>query len=444
MVALLGHGQPVVEVEVGGRDGLRAQRALETLDGQAGAPGLHEEPGQDLGGRAVVLVGRRHALQERDRAVAVARRRRRLTALEREPRALEQGDRARGLARLLVELGRRLQLARALVAVRGAVLHARADVDAARRRPALRRLVGAGGLGEHPDGLEQLRRALVELRRLGVLPLAQADVRRLLEVAAAAVDLQRARQGLRLLVQAAGLERALLVGGGAGGRVGRAEGDVLHEVLLVALRGLGPLLLLLVRLGRAQRIAALGVELRRLVPLPGLAEQARRLERVALLEEQRRRLGRLVGGDEDLGRLLVIAGLQIEVGRLLEPAHLLEVDGGGVVLLPLDVGLHRLREPSRVLEQLARGQVLALLLVGGDGAVELALGVARTEDLVEHAVHARPAGAAARDAHTHAGGEPLVDEEGGDDEQDVREIRNGEDVVHFWRGPSCRMSGGRL
>ena len=55
---LVGEGQPVVEVEVRGRDRLGADRLLHPLQGQGGPAGLDEEPGQKLGGGAVVLVRR--------------------------------------------------------------------------------------------------------------------------------------------------------------------------------------------------------------------------------------------------------------------------------------------------------------------------------------------------------------------------------------------------
>src|SRR5207245_1501863 len=172
VVLLLRVGHPVVEVEVRRRGGLPGDDLLHALDGQLGTAGLDEEAGEELDGGAVVLVGGRHALQKADGAVVVAGGGGRLAALEREPGALEERDGPRGLSRLLVELGRRLQLVRALVARGRAVLHPRADVDAPRRRPALRRLIRARSLGQHADGLEQLRGALVvlalleELRRL--------------------------------------------------------------------------------------------------------------------------------------------------------------------------------------------------------------------------------------------------------------------------------------
>ena len=64
---------------------------------------------------------------------------------------------------LLVELGRRLELLRLLVARRRPVLEPGADVDASRRRVALAGLVGARGLGQHAHRLEELGGAQVVL-----------------------------------------------------------------------------------------------------------------------------------------------------------------------------------------------------------------------------------------------------------------------------------------
>ena len=139
----------------------------------AGAARLDEQAGQELGGLAVVLVVGVHALEQGDGPVAVARLGGGLAALEGEPRLLVQLDGLVAVSRLLVEPGRRLDLAGPLVAGGGAVLEPGADVDGARRRVAVAGLVGAGGLGQHSHGLEQLRRAQVVLalleegRRLG-------------------------------------------------------------------------------------------------------------------------------------------------------------------------------------------------------------------------------------------------------------------------------------
>jgi hypothetical protein len=211
LVLLLGDGQPVVEVEVRDGDGLAGDRPLQAVDGQRRPSRLQEEAGQDLGRSAEVLVARGHALQERDRAVAIARGRRRLAALEGEAGLLEERDGARRQPGLLVELGRRLGVVRALVALRGEVLVAGADVDAARRRPALGRLVRPRRVREHPHLLEQFGRALVVLAleevpgRLRGLPGLErdlpAEVRRLHAVAALLVGVRGQPVVLRAQVQ---------------------------------------------------------------------------------------------------------------------------------------------------------------------------------------------------------------------------------------------------
>ena len=158
---LLGEREPVVEVEVADGDRLAADRLQHALAGEGGRPRLDEEPREQLRRRAVVLVGGRHALQEGDRLLAIARARGGLAALEREAGAAEQLRRAPQVAVLLEERGRRLELARLLVGGRGALLEPGAHVDAAGGPPALAGLVGLGGLGHHPHRLEQLGRAQV-------------------------------------------------------------------------------------------------------------------------------------------------------------------------------------------------------------------------------------------------------------------------------------------
>jgi hypothetical protein len=219
-----------------------------------------------------------------------------------------------------------------------------------------------------------------------------------------------------------------------------AEGDVLHEVLLVALRGLSPLLLLLVRLRRAQRIAALVVELGRLVPLLGHAEEAGRLQGVALLQEELRRLGRLLGRDVDVGRLLVVAGLQVVVGGLVQLAQLLESGGGGEELLALEVRVRGFGQAAGVLEQLARGQVMTRLLVRSDLAVGLGFAVARPQYLSEDVVHA--SAAPPRAGKPHARCDLLIGDKNSEDDEDLRQVRNGKDEIHLQ--PGLGASGRRL
>ncbi len=74
---LLGEREPVVEVEVADGDRLAADRLQHALAGEGGAARLDEEPREQLRRRAVVVVGGRHALQEGDRLLAIARAARR-------------------------------------------------------------------------------------------------------------------------------------------------------------------------------------------------------------------------------------------------------------------------------------------------------------------------------------------------------------------------------
>jgi hypothetical protein len=305
-------------------------------------------------------------LEQGDRPGIVARPGGRLAALERETGALVQLHGLAALAGLLVEPGRGLVLARPGVGRGGPGLEAGAHVDGAGGGVAVARLVGGGGFGQFARRLEQLGGPEVVLplleergrlgdalalerhlapevgranavagpvegvgRALGILGAHEqlgrvreaaelhAHLARLGEVLALDVDVERLLQLPGLLVELAGLARRLLLPRRARGRIGRGVGDVLHEVLLVAVGRLQRVAGLRVGLGRPQGVAALGVQIGRLVPLAGLAEETSRVEGVAFLEEERGGLGRLVGVDEDLAGLLVVAGL----GRTRRPAR---------------------------------------------------------------------------------------------------------------------------
>ena len=386
----------------------------------------------------------------------------RLAALEREAGLLVQLDGLVALAGLLVETGRRLVLARLGVAGGSAALETGAHVHRAGGGEAVAGLVGGGGLGQLPDRLEQLRRAQIVLalleeggglggpalfprhlaaevggpdavagavvglggsaRVLGAheqlggrreAPELHAGLGGLGEVLPLGVDLERLVELPGLLVELPRLARRLLLPRAPRRRIGRGVGDVLHEVLLVALRRLQRVARLVERLGGAQRVAALQVEIGGLVPQARHAEQARGVEGVALLEEERGGLGVLARVRKDLGRLLVVAALDVELGRSLDVAQALEVDGRRVVLLALEVDLHRLRKALGLLEHAAGREIAASLLEALDLLLELGLRVAGAQHLPQHRVrvHRRPAHADARD-------EFLVYEEGGQGHQE--------------------------
>ena len=431
----MGEAEPVVQVDVRGGDRLAADRLLDTLQGERGHPRLDEEPGQELDGAPVVLVARTHALEQGDRLLALSRPGRGLAALEGEAGlAVELGG-LPVVAGLLVHLGRGVELPSPLVGGGGFLLEPRPHVDRARGGPALPRLVGPRRLRQHSHRLEELGRPqevasldepgrglrgrvgleghfspqvrglhrvprglIGRGRALGVLrahehlgglrglaELAQGPAG-LLEVAPLAVGLEGPAQVAGLFVEPAGQERALVVGALRGRGVGRGVGHVLHEVLLVGLRGLDELPLLLVGLRRAERIAALCVELGRLVPLVGQAVEPRRLEAVALLLEEDGRLSGLADLDQEGRRFLVVARLQVELGRPLAPAQLFVGGGGGPEFLALDVGLGGLGRPVRVFEHLARGQPVLLFLELPDGLLELGFAIAGAEHLAEYVV----------------------------------------------------------
>ncbi len=81
----------------------------------------------------------------------------RLSALERESRALEELGGLRLVACFLVEVSGGLVVARALVGRRSLVLVARAGVHSPGGGVRVAGLESLGGLGQHADGLEQLR-----------------------------------------------------------------------------------------------------------------------------------------------------------------------------------------------------------------------------------------------------------------------------------------------
>ena len=417
----------------------------------------------------MVLVPGDDALQEGDRLLALSGPRRRRAALEREARAAVEVGGAGDLPELLVQSGRGLELARLLVRGGGPAFEAGPDVDAPRRGPALARLVGTGGLRHHPHRFVELGRAqvvaaldepgrglggsvglegllapqgrgphdvarllegdrglLVVLRsqeQLGCLPglpEAQERLGRLPVVAALGVRSDGPVELAGLLEEPSRLERALVLGGGSRRGVGRRERHVLHEVLLVGLGRLQRLAVLLPGFRGAQRIAALLVQLGRRGPLPREPEQPRRLEAVALLEEERRRARRLAGRREEGRPLLVVTGLKVELRRALGPAELLEGGRRRPVLPALHVGLGRLGQPARVFEQLACREVVVLFLEAGDLALELLLREARSQDPREEI---RPARGDPGDAEAQAIREEAIAEEKGAETHDPGNVR---------------------
>src|SRR4029450_4269954 len=143
-------------------------------DREPGLALLDEHPREQHRRLGVVLVVRRHLLEQRDRAVALARARRRLAALEREARLLVPREGAPAPARLDVP--------GPLVAPRALLLEPGPHLDVARGRPALAGLVRARRLRQHAHRLEQLGGAegvaalLEEARRLRDLPLLERDL----------------------------------------------------------------------------------------------------------------------------------------------------------------------------------------------------------------------------------------------------------------------------
>src|SRR5207247_1326524 len=222
----------------------------------------------------------------------------------------------------------------------------------------------------------------------------------------------------RLLVQGPGLPGRLLLSRAARRRIRGRVGHVLHEVLLVALRGLQRVARLLEALPGRRRIAALAVEPGRLVPGPRHAVQARGVEGISLFEEQCGGLARLARVGEDLGRLLVVAALEVELRRPLDVAQALEVDGRRVVLLPLEVDLDRLGEALALFQEAPGRQVAALLLVALDLLLNLGFRVAGAQDLAQHRVlvHRRP-------AQGNAGNNLLVYEEYNQSSKQPRAVR---------------------
>ena len=268
-----------------------------------------------------------------------------------------------------------------------------------------------------------------ELGRLRGLPEAQERLGRLPVVAALGVGGDGPVELAGLLEEPSRLERALVLGRGSRRGVGRRERHVLHEVLLVGLGRLQRLVVLLPRLRGAQRIAALLVQLGRGGPLPREAEQPRRLEAVALLEEERRRSRGLAGRREEGRPLLVVAGLEVELRRALGPAQLLEGGRRRPVLPTLHVGLGRLGQPARVLEQLAGGEVVVLLLEAGDLALHLLLRVAGAENPRQEVL----AGGDAGDAEAEPLREETIAEQEGAQTRDpghVRVVQKAEEESH--------------
>ncbi len=491
----MGEAQPVVQIDGGRGHGLASDRLQHSLDRERRHARLDEELGQHLGGRAIVLVGRPHSLEQGDGLLGVARFGGGLAALEGEPGPTVELGGLQVVADLLVELGRGLEIPAELVGVGRSVLEPGPHVDRARGRVAVSGFVGRGGLREHPHGFVQLGRpeevaALdeegrrlrrlvglechlaskvrglddvaglrvglgglgvvlrphVHLGRLGVLAELGESARRRLEVASAGIDLMGAMQVPGLLEEPAGAERALLVARLRRRGVARGVGHVFREMLLESLGRLQEFALFLEGLRGLQRIAALRIELGRLVPLPGQAKEPCGFQAVALLQEEDGGFAGLADLDQEGGRLLVVARLKVELGRLLAPAHLFVGGGGGHVLLAFEVGLGRLGKHVGLFEHPAGGQPVFPFLELPHGAVALARGVAGAQDLPNDVVAGGPSSG---NVDLDPVRELLVGEKETDycdAVEDVGAVENEVEQIHEARQPSraAALQDGRL